>query len=203
MARASDTYDPWASDTPDQTRRASDARVPRNGNLIRDAVRSRSGLPNLELGQAVKLFCDAKMAEGLSPRTVRWYADILERAVARFGAGAVLDEIGHRPGGPGSASSPGRSTTGTRTLPAASTWLLRPRSGRCAARSATTSGWAVTTRRSSWPHAKATDRRQAVATRSRAARTSATSAAGRDWRRSFSLPALRFRRGYRLADRGA
>jgi hypothetical protein len=41
----------------------------------------------------VQLFCDAKNAEGLSPRTVRWYSDIRRRAVARFGAHAVLDEI--------------------------------------------------------------------------------------------------------------
>jgi hypothetical protein len=39
------------------------------------------------------LFCDAKAAEGLSPRTVRWYGDILRRAVARFGAHTVLEAI--------------------------------------------------------------------------------------------------------------
>jgi site-specific recombinase XerD len=48
---------------------------------------------DLEIGRAVELFCDAKAAEGLSPRTVRWYGDILGRAVARFGADAVLEAI--------------------------------------------------------------------------------------------------------------
>lgn len=42
MRRASDTLDPWASDTPTQTERASDARARRDGNLTRIAVRGAS-----------------------------------------------------------------------------------------------------------------------------------------------------------------
>jgi len=91
MRRASDTLDPWASDTPTPNERASDARARRNGNLTRIAVRGAS--VGLEIGRSVELFCDAKAAEGLSPRTVRWYGDILGRAVARFGPHAVLEAI--------------------------------------------------------------------------------------------------------------
>ena len=94
MRRASDTLDPWASDTSESNGRASDSRGRRDGNQIRMAVRGPAAAAGpLEIGHAVKLFCDAKEAEGLSPRTVRWYSDILRRAVARLGANAVLDEI--------------------------------------------------------------------------------------------------------------
>jgi hypothetical protein len=87
MARASDTLDPWASDTSESKGRASDSSGRRDGNLI--SAESVS----LELGHAVELFCDAKEAEGLSPRTVRWYRDILARAVKRFGPHTVLEAI--------------------------------------------------------------------------------------------------------------
>ena len=91
MRRASDTLDPWASDTRTPTERASDARARRDGNLTRIAVRGAS--VDLEIGRAVELFCDAKAAEGLSPKTVRWYGDILRRAASRFGAHKVLEAI--------------------------------------------------------------------------------------------------------------
>jgi site-specific recombinase XerD len=94
MRRASDTLDPWASDTPKSEARASDSRGRRDGNQIRMAVRGPAPAAGpIEIGHAVELFCDAKEAEGLSPRTVRWYSDILRRAVARFGAHAVLEAI--------------------------------------------------------------------------------------------------------------
>src|SRR4051812_12324714 len=38
----------------------------------------------LGLGAAADLFCAAKDAEGLSPRTIAWYAMILERLIGRF-----------------------------------------------------------------------------------------------------------------------
>ena len=97
MRRASDTLDPWASDTSESKGRASDSRSRRDGHLIREAVRGRvehTAPARLELGRAVEPFCEAKTAEGLSPRTIRWYRDILDRAMARFGANTELDEIG-------------------------------------------------------------------------------------------------------------
>lgn len=94
MRRASDTLDPWASDTSESKARASDSRGRRDGNQIRMAVRGPAAPAGpLEIGHAVELFCDAKAAEGLSPKTVRWYGDILRRAVARFGPHAVLEAI--------------------------------------------------------------------------------------------------------------
>jgi hypothetical protein len=36
---------------------------------------------DLRLGQAADLFCAAKTAEGLSPRSISWYAMILDRRV--------------------------------------------------------------------------------------------------------------------------
>jgi integrase len=47
----------------------------------------------LGLGRAADLFCAAKDAEGLSPRTIGWYRMILDRLVARFGAGRSIDEL--------------------------------------------------------------------------------------------------------------
>jgi site-specific recombinase XerD len=94
MRRASDTLDPWASDTSESKARASDSRGRRDGNQIRMVVRGPAAPAGpLEIGHAVELFCDAKAAEGLSPKTVRWYSDILRRAVARFGAHTVLEAI--------------------------------------------------------------------------------------------------------------
>ena len=96
MRRASDTLDPWASDTSEPNERASDVRGGRSGHLIREAVRGRgepTATTKIELGRAVELFCEAKEAEGLSPRTIRWYSDILNRAIRRFGGPAVLDDI--------------------------------------------------------------------------------------------------------------
>ncbi len=96
MRRASDTLDPWASDTSESKGRASDSLGRRRGNLIRGAVRGRAeptAPARIELCRAVELFCEAKTAEGLSPRTIRWYRDILDRATARFGAGTELEEI--------------------------------------------------------------------------------------------------------------
>jgi len=61
------------------------------GNLTRIPVRGAS--MDLELERAGELFCDAKTAERLSPRTVHWYRDILRRAVARFSPHAVLEAI--------------------------------------------------------------------------------------------------------------
>jgi hypothetical protein len=76
MSRASDTLDPWASDTSESKGRASDSFGRRDGNQIRMAVRGPAApaapAGPLEIGHAVQLFCDAKNAEGLSPRTVRW-----------------------------------------------------------------------------------------------------------------------------------
>jgi site-specific recombinase XerD len=47
----------------------------------------------LRLGRAADLFCAAKDAEGLSPRTIAWYAMILERLTARFGAERSVDDV--------------------------------------------------------------------------------------------------------------
>jgi site-specific recombinase XerC len=47
----------------------------------------------LGLGRAADLFCAAKDAEGLSPRTIGWYRMILDRLVARFGAVRSIDEL--------------------------------------------------------------------------------------------------------------
>ncbi|HEV8697983.1 MAG TPA: tyrosine-type recombinase/integrase, partial [Candidatus Limnocylindrales bacterium] len=47
----------------------------------------------LSLGRAAELFCAAKDAEGLSPRTIAWYAMILERLTRRFGAARAVDEL--------------------------------------------------------------------------------------------------------------
>jgi hypothetical protein len=96
MRRASDTLDPWASDTSESNGRASDSRGRGDGHLIREAVRGRAAPTapaRIELGRAVELFCEAKSAEGLSPRTIRWYRDILDRAIARFGARTGLEAI--------------------------------------------------------------------------------------------------------------
>ena len=96
MRRASDTLDPWASDTSESKGRAPDSLGRRDGHLIRGAVRERAeptAPARIELGRAVELFCEAKTAEGLSPRTIRWYGDILNRAIARFGARTELEEI--------------------------------------------------------------------------------------------------------------
>ena len=45
------------------------------------------------LGAAVDLFCAAKAAEGVSPRTVEWYQMILIRAVRRSGVVRPVDAI--------------------------------------------------------------------------------------------------------------
>ncbi len=47
----------------------------------------------LSLGRAAEVFCAAKDAEGLSPRTIAWYAMILERLTGRFGAERAVDEL--------------------------------------------------------------------------------------------------------------
>jgi site-specific recombinase XerD len=47
----------------------------------------------LRLGRAAELFLAAKEAEGLSARTIGWYRMILDRLVAKFGAGRSIDEL--------------------------------------------------------------------------------------------------------------
>jgi integrase len=47
----------------------------------------------LSLGRAAEVFCAAKDAEGLSPRTIAWYAMILERLTDRFGTERAVDEL--------------------------------------------------------------------------------------------------------------
>jgi hypothetical protein len=48
---------------------------------------------DLGLGQAAELFCAAKTAEGLSPRSISWYRMILDRLLERFGAERPIDEL--------------------------------------------------------------------------------------------------------------
>lgn len=48
---------------------------------------------DLRLGQAAELFCAAKTAEGLSPRSISWYGMILDRLLTRFGAERPIDEL--------------------------------------------------------------------------------------------------------------
>src|SRR6266540_2181591 len=47
----------------------------------------------LRLDRAAETFRAAKEAEGLSPRTIAWYAMILERLCARFGAERSVEEL--------------------------------------------------------------------------------------------------------------
>lgn len=47
----------------------------------------------LALGQAAELFCGAKTAESLSPRTIIWYRMILDRLTGRLGADRRVDGI--------------------------------------------------------------------------------------------------------------
>ncbi len=45
------------------------------------------------LGHAADLFCGAKTAEGLSPRSILWYRIILDRLTARFGPKRQVDDL--------------------------------------------------------------------------------------------------------------
>ncbi len=49
--------------------------------------------PSLGLGHAADLFCAAKTAEGLSPRSILWYRMILDRLVGRFGPKRPVDDL--------------------------------------------------------------------------------------------------------------
>jgi len=109
MARASDSGRQWASDSAGSARwaqdsdqrtgRASDSRTPglgrawgaseENQTLTQDQMLT-SGLA---LGQAAELFCGAKTAEGLSPRSITWYRMILDRLIGRLGADRPVDGI--------------------------------------------------------------------------------------------------------------
>ena len=48
---------------------------------------------DLALGAAADVFCAAKDAEGLSPRTIAWYRMILDRLSGRFGAEQRVDDL--------------------------------------------------------------------------------------------------------------
>jgi len=110
MARASDSGRQWASDSAGSARwaqdsdwrtgQASDSRTlglgrawgasEENQTLIQNQMLT-SGLG--ALGQAAKLFCGAKTAEGLSPRSITWYRMILDRLIGRLGADRPVDGI--------------------------------------------------------------------------------------------------------------
>jgi hypothetical protein len=51
------------------------------------------GGQTVTLGQAADLFCAAKQAEGLSPRTISWYRAILDRLVGRFEPDRPVDAL--------------------------------------------------------------------------------------------------------------
>jgi hypothetical protein len=47
----------------------------------------------VSLGRAADVFRAVKEAEGLSPRSIVWYAMILDRLIGRFGAERAVDEL--------------------------------------------------------------------------------------------------------------
>jgi site-specific recombinase XerD len=51
------------------------------------------GGQTVTLGCAADLFCAAKQAEGLSPRSIAWYRMILDRLIGRFGGERPVDEL--------------------------------------------------------------------------------------------------------------
>src|SRR6266511_2657914 len=85
----------WAPDSDSRRGPASDS-SPAWGPRAWTASESNQMLgPNrmVSLSGAAEVFCAAKDAEGLSPRTIAWYAMILERLTGRFGAERAVDEL--------------------------------------------------------------------------------------------------------------
>jgi site-specific recombinase XerD len=113
MRRASDSGSSRASDSarlrpwaPDSERGAtwapdSDLRPARASDSVRawaprawaTSEQNQMLAADVALGRAADLFCAAKDAEGLSPRSIAWYAMILDRLVARFGPERAVDEL--------------------------------------------------------------------------------------------------------------
>ena len=84
FGRAADP-DPWPA-------RAPDPRAAWGGRAWPAPDRNQAVRP-LRLGHAAGLFCAAKTAEGLSPRSIAWYGAILDRLGARFGPERPVDDL--------------------------------------------------------------------------------------------------------------
>jgi hypothetical protein len=83
----------WASDSDSASSRASDPGDPWSRRAWAASDNSQMHTSDLGLGRAAELFCAAKDAEGLSPRTIAWYRMILDRLVARFGTEQSIDQL--------------------------------------------------------------------------------------------------------------
>ncbi len=85
----------WAPDSDSRRGRASDsfgAWAPR-ASTASEPNQMLGSNQMLSLRRAAEVFCAAKEAEGLSPRTIAWYAMILDRLIGRFGSERPVDEL--------------------------------------------------------------------------------------------------------------